>query len=163
MHSTVNTKWHMTVWHPARSRWPTIVTGHPALESWSAREPLGCPICDSPPLIPPSFLAFIAQEGILDAQVPSKEATLSLIAILNIHRNQSYLWLPWGLLRKTFLSVTVLLHTLPVNMPPYNVCNHVHYLIFPLHFCSSVCLMSWPSTPPFGSLGSYSNRLAPLR
>lgn len=88
----------------------------------------------------------------------------SLIPILNIHHNQSYLWLPWGLPSKKFLSVTVHLHALPVNMPTYNVCDHVHYLIFPLHFCSSICLMSWPSTrPPFWSSGSYSNRLALLR
>ncbi len=93
MHLIVNTKWHMTVWRPARSRWPTIVTVHPALESWSAGEPFGCPVSDSP-LIHPSFLASItqSQEGI-------QRRNTFIHVILNIHRNQSYLWLPWGFFR----------------------------------------------------------------
>lgn len=84
MHLTANTKWRTTGWLPARSRWPTIVTDHLALESWSAEEPSGCLSCDFTfinLLIPLSFLAFMAQshQDILEVQGPAKEGTLSFM------------------------------------------------------------------------------------
>lgn len=89
----------------------------------------------------------------IDARVPSKEATLSFMRSWTFIVTKATSGSHEVSFKKTFLSVTVLFHTLPVNMPPYNVCNHVHYLISPLHFCSSICLMSWPSTPPLEAWG----------
>lgn len=152
MHLIVNTKWHMIVWRPARSRWPTIVTVHPALESWSAGEPFGCPVSDSPPLIHPSVLASITQEGI-------QRRNTFIHMILNI------------VTKATSGSHEVSFDTSPDCSSSYTSCECVtlyslwscsFFFAFPPHFFSSICLMSWPSTP-FGNLGSHLNHLAPLR